>query len=227
MQVVALNRHAAAVEVLIALDDRLTRAGLRALLEREPGVGVVGEAAYAGDAVALAEELQPDVAVVDAGLPQALEATRRIARHSRVLVIGRGDGDDELFGALRAGASGFLVRESGPDELLRAVHCVAGGDALLSPRLTRRLIDELAAQPDVHRPVPERLEELTPREREVMGLVALGLTNQEIAARLVVSPATAKTHVSRAMTKLGARDRAQLVVFAYQAGLVSPRGPAR
>jgi DNA-binding NarL/FixJ family response regulator len=163
---------------------------------------------------------------MDSDLPglDALEATRAVRDlGAQVLVIGAAESDAELFGALQAGAGGFLARDAEPLELLRAVRSLAAGLALLSPRATRRLIDELAARPDAHRPVPERLEELTAREREVMGLVAMGLTNAEIAERLVVSPATAKTHVSRAMLKLHARPRAQLVTLAYQARLVEPR----
>ena len=217
-------------QVLLAHREGLVREGLRALLEREGDVTVVGAASSGEDAVALAAELCPDVVLMDARLPglDVLQATRRIVAEAggvpvNVLILGGDESDDELFGALHAGASGFLVDESEPVELLRAIRSVAEGQALLSPSVARRLIDELASQPDPHRPVPERLEELTAREREVMGLVALGFSNREIAARLVVTPATAKTHVSRAMLKLHAHDRAQLVALAYQTRLVEPR----
>jgi DNA-binding NarL/FixJ family response regulator len=216
--------------VLLAQREGLIRAGLRALLEREGDITVVAAASSGEDAVALAAELRPDVVLMDARLPglDALQTTRRIVAEAggmavNILVFGGDKSDDELFGALHAGASGFLVDDSEPVELLRAIRSVAEGQALLSPSVARRLIDELASQPDPHRPVPERLEELTVREREVMGLVALGFSNREIAVRLVVSPATAKTHVSRAMLKLHAHDRAQLVALAYQTRLVEPR----
>ncbi|HEX4690851.1 MAG TPA: response regulator transcription factor [Solirubrobacteraceae bacterium] len=216
--------------VLLAHHEGLVRAGLRALLEREGDLTVVGAASSGEDVVALAAELHPDVVLMDARLPglDALQATRRIVAEAggapvNVLILGDDENDDELFGALHAGASGYLVDEAEPVELLRAIRSVADGQALLSPSIARRLIDELASQPNPHAPVPERLEELTAREREVMGLVALGFSNREIAARLVVSAATAKTHVSRAMIKLHARDRAQLVALAYQTRLVEPR----
>ena len=218
----------AAIRLLLAHEDGLARAGLRALLEREADVTVVGEVSRGDDAIAVAEELRPDIVLM--GLPlaglDALQATRRLVAcgpRTQVVVLGSGGSDEELFGALHAGASGFVVNEAKPAELLHAIRSVWQGHAVLSPRVTRRLIDELASHPDRHRPIPERLEELTPREREVMGLVAMGLTNREIAERLVVSPATAKTHVSRAMLKLHAHDRAQLVVLAYQTRLVEPR----
>jgi DNA-binding NarL/FixJ family response regulator len=229
-EVLAFNRRTAptraGIRLLLAHEDGLARAGLRALLEREADVTVVGEVSRGDDAVAVAGELRPDIVVM--GLPglDALEATRRLVDGgacTQVLILGSFGSDDELFGAVRAGASGFVVNETKPAELLHAVRSVSEGHAVFSPSVTRRLIDELASQPDHHRPIPERLEELTAREREVMGLVAMGLTNHEIAERLVVSPATAKTHVSRAMLKLHARDRAQLVVLAYQTRLVEPR----
>jgi DNA-binding NarL/FixJ family response regulator len=230
--VIALNPRIAptraAIRLLLAHEDGLARAGLRALLEREADITVIGDASCGDDAVAAAGELRPDVVLMDLELPglDALQATRRLVAggsRTQVVVIGSGGSDDELFGALRAGAGGFVVSETKPAELLHAIRSVAKGDAVLSPSVTRRLIDELASHPDRHRPIPEWLEELTAREREVMGLVAMGLTNREIAERLVVSPATAKTHVSRAMLKLHARDRAQLVVLAYQTRLVEPR----
>jgi DNA-binding NarL/FixJ family response regulator len=230
--VLAFNRRTApprpAIQLLLAHENGLSRAGLRALLERETDVTVVGEVSRGEDAVAVAGELHPDIVMIDLQLPglDALQATRLLVAGgtgTQVLVLGSGASDEALFGALHAGASGFVVNDTRPAELLQAIRSVSEGHAVLSPSVTRRLIDELASHPDRHRPIPERLEELTAREREVMGLAAMGLTNDEIAARLVVSPATAKTHVSRAMLKLHARDRAQLVVLAYQTRLVEPR----
>jgi DNA-binding NarL/FixJ family response regulator len=229
---VAFNRRTtptrAPIQLLLAHQDGLARAGLRALLEREADVTVVGEVSRGDDAVAMAGELRPDIVLMGLELPglDALQATRLLVAAragAHVLILGSSWSDEELFGALRAGASGFVVNETKPAELLHAVRSVSEGHAALSPSVARRLIDELASHPDRHRPIPERLEELTPREREVMALVAMGLTNREIAERLVVSPATAKTHVSRAMLKLHAHDRAQLVVLAYQTRLVEPR----
>jgi DNA-binding NarL/FixJ family response regulator len=230
--VLAFNRRTvperAPIQLLLAHEDGLARAGLRALLEREADVTVVGEVSRGDDAVAVAGDLHPDIVLMGPELPglDALEATRLLVAGdacTRILILGNFGTDDELFGALHAGASGFVVNETKPAELLDAIRSVSAGHAVLSPSVTRRVIDELASQPDRHRPIPERLEELTAREREVMGLVAMGLTNREIAERLVVSPATAKTHVSRAMLKLHAHDRAQLVVLAYQTRLVEPR----
>ena len=235
-ELIVLDRRAARapapVHVLLAYGEGLVRAGFRALLAAEPDLAVCGEAASGEEAVAMAGHLRPDVVLMDFRLPglDALEATRLILAgpgrsQVRVLVVGRCETDEDLFGALRAGARGFLVKDTDADDLLRAVRSVAEGDGLLSPSATRRLIDEFAAQPDLQRPVPEELEELTAREREVMALAAMGLSNGEIAEQLVVSPATAKTHVSRAMGKVGARDRAQLVTLAYQTRLVEPRRP--
>jgi DNA-binding NarL/FixJ family response regulator len=232
--VIALEQRAVAasapIQVLVAYGDMLMRAGVRALLEREPDIAVAAEAASGEDAVALAGELSPEVILMDITLPglDACEATRRILAGAqraqpKVLILGWCKSDEQLFAALRAGASGFLLSDTDPGELPRAVRSVTQGHALLSPSITRRLVDEFAAQPDTSRPSPERLLELTKREREVMALVAIGLSNSEIAARIVVSPATAKTHVSRAMRKLCARDRAQLVALAYQTRLVEPR----
>jgi DNA-binding NarL/FixJ family response regulator len=230
--VLAFKRRTAparvAIRLLLAHGDGLARAGLRALLERDGAVTVVGEVSRGDDVIALARELRPDVVLMGLQLPglDGLQATRLLVAGgagTQVVLLGGCGSDEELFGALRAGASGFLVNETRPAELLQAIRSVSEGHAVLSPSVTRRLIDELASHPDRHRPIPERLEELTTREREVMGLVAMGLTNHEIAERLVVSPATAKTHVSRAMLKLHARDRAQLVVLAYQTRLVEPR----
>jgi DNA-binding NarL/FixJ family response regulator len=226
----APERPAQVISVLLAHGEVLPRAGLRALLEQHQDIGVTGEVAAGEEALAVAKRTRPDLVVVDIGLPGRLDcfaATRAIVDDAElagtgVLVLGRSESDDELFRALRAGASGFLVADSGPGELVRAVRVVAGGEALLSPRVTRRLIREIAAQPDPLRAVPALFEELTAREREVMTLVALGLSNAEVAERLVVSPTTAKTHVSRAMMKLHAHDRATLVTLAYQGGLVEP-----
>jgi DNA-binding NarL/FixJ family response regulator len=218
-----------AIRVLLADGEGLVRAGVRALLEAEADITVTAEAADGEEAVRLAREIRPDVVLMDVGLPglDGLEATRRILAEPRlsaprVLLLSPGESDDQLFDGLRAGASGFMVKDTEPHDLLRALRAVAGGDALLSPSITRRLIEEFASRPDPHRPAPEQLEELTARELEVLELVAMGLTNGEIADRLVVAVATAKTHVSRAMVKLHARDRAKLVALAYQTGFVQP-----
>jgi DNA-binding NarL/FixJ family response regulator len=219
------------IRVLLADDQALMRAGLRVLLESEPDIAVVGEASDGQECLRLAHETRPDVVLMDACMSgvDGVEVTRRIAADEdlaevRVVMLTTFASDRELFGTLRAGAAGFLVKDSDPLEVLRAVRVAAAGDALLSPPAARRLIEEFAAWPERRRSAPDQLDELTDREREVMALVAYGLTNRDIAERLVVSPATAKTHVSRAMVKLHAHDRAQLVVLAYQTGLVAAGG---
>jgi DNA-binding NarL/FixJ family response regulator len=216
------------IRVLVVDDQVLVRAGFRALLDAQADVEVVGEAADGEQAVQLARSLIPDVVLMDIRMPgmDGLEATRIIAGEDeledvRIVILTTFDLDEYVFEALRVGASGFLVKNTEPAELIHAVRAVAAGDALLSPGVTRRLVAQFAQRAKRPQSTPE-LDSLTEREREVMGLVGEGLSNEEIAARLFVSPATAKTHVSRTMVKLGARDRAQLVVFAYESGLVRP-----
>jgi DNA-binding NarL/FixJ family response regulator len=219
------------ISVLLADDQALVRAGFRALLNAEPDIEVVAEAADGIEAVRLAQQTRPDVVLMDIRMPgvDGLEATKRIAADpalagTKVVILTTFELDEYVFEALRTGASGFLVKDTEPVELLRGIRAVAAGDALLSPSVTRRVIGEFATAGGRGRPAapPRELGQLTDREREVMVLVAEGLSNDEIAARLVISPATAKTHVSRTMVKLGARDRAQLVVYAYEAGLIRP-----
>jgi DNA-binding NarL/FixJ family response regulator len=217
------------IRVVLADDQPLVRAGFAMILDAEKDIEVVGEADDGALAVEQVREQLPDVVLMDIRMPgvDGLEATRRIAGDERlaavrVLVLTTFELDEYVFEALRAGASGFLVKHTQPAELIRAVREVARGEALLSPSVTRRLITEFTARPVRPKLVPATMSALTEREREIVALVAQGLTNDEIAAELVLSPATARTHVSRAMVKLHARDRAQLVVFAYQSGLVRP-----
>ncbi|WP_327720428.1 response regulator transcription factor [Streptomyces sp. NBC_00490] len=217
------------IRVALVDDQALMRAGFRALLEAEDGIEVVGEAADGEQGLALVRAEVPDIALVDVQMPvmTGIEATRRIAADPaltgvRVVILTNYGLDSYVFEALRAGASGFLLKDTDPADLLQAIDVVAGGEALLSPSVTRTLIGEFVSRPPDRATAPG-LECLTPREREVTALAARGLTNEEIAAHMVISPFTVKTHVSRAMTKLGARDRAQLVVFAYESGLVRAR----
>jgi DNA-binding NarL/FixJ family response regulator len=216
------------IRALVAHHESLARAGLRALLEAHaiPPVDVVAVAATGDEAVALALELRPDVVVIDGGL-DGVEVTRRIravASEAGVLLMLGDESDAAVFEALRAGAGGLLTTATSSEDLVRAVAAVAAGEALLAPSIARRLIEDLVARPERLRAHPEQLDELTDREREVMALVAAGLSNHQIAERLIISPATAKTHVSRAMVKLHAHDRAQLAVLAYQTGLVFAGG---
>jgi RNA polymerase sigma factor (sigma-70 family) len=216
------------IRVLLADDQALVRAGFRALLDAEPDIEVVGEAGNGIEAIELTRALMPEVVLMDVRMPEldGLAATRAIADDDalskvHVVILTTFEQDEYVFESLKAGASGFLVKDTEPADLVRAVRAVAAGDALLSPGVTRRLIEEYASHAKDARS-SATLDQLTEREREVMALVAEGLSNEEIAQRLFVSPATAKTHVSRAMVKLRARDRAQLVVFAYESGLVRP-----
>ncbi|MFJ3140005.1 response regulator [Streptomyces sp. NPDC102359] len=218
------------IRVLLVDDQPLIRSGFRALLDLEDDIEVVAEAADGQECLVLVKEHQPDVALVDIRMPvmDGIEATRRIAADPalagvHVVMLTNYGMDEYVFEALRAGAAGFLVKDVLPDDFLHSVRVAARGDALLAPTLTRRLIDRYVTQLSPAR-TGRGLESLTAREREAVALAAHGLSNDEIAGRLVISPATAKTHINRAMAKLHARDRAQLVVLAYQCGLVTPRG---
>jgi DNA-binding NarL/FixJ family response regulator len=215
------------IRVLLADDQALVRAGFGVLLASEDGIEVVGEATDGGGAVAMAKEHRPDVVLMDIHMPEVdgLEATRQIVADGelagvRVLILTTFESDEYVFEALRSGASGFVVKDIEPVDLINAVRVVAAGDGLLSPSVTRRLIAEFASQPERTKVTPAALAELTEREREILGHVGRGLSNQQIADELVISPATAKTHVSRVMMKLNAHDRAQLVVIAYETGLI-------
>jgi DNA-binding NarL/FixJ family response regulator len=217
------------IRIVLADDQPLVRAGFTMILGAEDDMTVVGEADDGAGAVALAASTRPDVVLMDIRMPgvDGLAATRQIAADEtlagvKILVLTTFELDEYVFEALRCGASGFLVKHTQPGDLVRAVREVARGEALLSPSVTRRLIAEFTARPPRPALTPVTMSVLTEREREVVALAAQGLTNDEIAAELVISPATARTHVSRAMVKLQARDRAQLVVFAYQSGLVRP-----
>jgi DNA-binding NarL/FixJ family response regulator len=221
------------LSVLIADDQALVRAGFSALVDAEDDLEVCGAAADGEEALRLARELAPDIVLMDVRMPRmdGLEATAAITSDARlaetkVVVLTTFELDEYVFGALRAGASGFLLKDLEAPDLLAAIRVVAEGDALLAPRVTRRLIEAFARSPERTLVSPPTLDELTAREREVLALVGAGLSNGEIADRLVVSPLTAKTHVSRLLMKLGARDRAQLVVVAYESGLVVPGGLA-
>jgi DNA-binding NarL/FixJ family response regulator len=220
------------IRMLIADDQALVRAGFRALLERTGDLDVVGEAVDGLDAVDQARRTRPDVVLMDVRMPKldGIEATRRIGADAtlagtRVIILTTFELDEYVFAALRAGASGFLLKDVDPDELRHAIRVVAGGEALLAPSVTRRLIAEFATRPAPTRDHAARLRLLTDREKEIVAMVGAGLSNEEIAAKLFISPMTVKTHVSRGMLKLHARDRAQLVVFGYESGLVTPPGP--
>jgi DNA-binding NarL/FixJ family response regulator len=221
------------IGVLVAYGDSFARTGLRAVLNTSPDIAVVGCAADGEQALAMARQVQPDVMLLDMVLPgiDGVELTRRLAldrelSRIRVVLLGVSGQDDEVFSSFRAGASGFLLRDVEPTELIAAIRAVAAGEAALSPCLMRRVITEFASRPDPRLHASSRLEELTRREREVVALVAAGLSNDEIAERLVVAPATARTHVSRALCKLRVRDRAGLVTLAYETGLVLARDTA-
>ena len=213
--------------VLIADDDDLMRAGLVELLAGEPEIDIVGHAATGREAVEQTRQLAPDVVLMDVRMPDldGISATRELARAapaSRVLILTTFEQDDYVFGALRAGASGFLLKRTRPEELIAAVHTIAAGDSLLSPSVTRRVIDRMAQQPTPELADQAKLDGLTPREREVLELIARGLSNREIAAALAVEESTIRTHVKRILMKLDLRDRVQAVIFAYETGLNRP-----
>ncbi|MFF5113182.1 response regulator [Streptosporangium sp. NPDC000509] len=211
------------IKIVLADDQALVRAGFRALLDAQPGMTVVAEASDGAQALRLAAEHEPDVVLMDIRMPgmDGLTATREMPAGPKIIILTTFELDEYVFEALRGGASGFLVKDTEPAELIQAVRVVAAGDALLSPGVTRRLIAEYASRAKEPRHARD-LDLLTDREREVLALVGTGMTNDEIAGKLFLSPATAKTHISRTMMKLHARDRAQLVVIAYESGLVRP-----
>ncbi|MFF3437597.1 response regulator [Streptosporangium sp. NPDC002721] len=220
------------IRVLLADDQALVRAGFRSLLARSRDITVAGEAATGDEAVRLAIALQPDIVLMDIRMPDTdgITATHRIVTHSalpgcRVIILTTFDTDENVFAALRAGASGFLTKEVDPGDLRRAVAAVAAGDALLSPGVTRRVVERFAHRQGPASGAEQQLAALTARELEVVRLVALGLSNDEIAGRLVISPLTAKTHITRAIAKLDVRDRVQLVILAYESGLIRPGSP--
>ena len=212
------------IKILIADDQAMVREGFGALLGAQPDMLVVGDAADGAAAVTRSRELRPDVVLMDVRMPvmDGLEATRRLQDGPKVLILTTFDLDDYVYAALRAGASGFLLKDAPAADLINAVRVVAAGEALLAPSVTRRLIAEFAARPAADRPRPVALNALTPRETDVLRLIARGRSNQEIAADLVVAEQTVKTHIGRILAKLGLRDRAQAVVFAYETGLVVP-----
>ena len=215
------------VRVLIVDDDDLMRAGLQAVLSSDDTIDVVGEAADGSDAVDAVRRTQPDVVLMDVRMPRldGIAATREVLAASpdvKVVILTTFEDDDYVFGALDAGASGFLLKRTKPEDLIAGVHTIAAGDSLLSPSVTRTVIDRMARRPLAGRTAPKRLAELTPREREVLELVARGLSNEEIAAALVIEETTVKTHVKRILAKLRARDRVQAVIFAYEAGIARP-----
>jgi len=218
------------INVVIVDDEQLVRAGLRMILDAEPDIEVVGEAGDGAEAVGLVERLDPQVVLMDIQMPvmNGIEATERIAaldreESSRVLILTTFDLDEYVYQSLQAGASGFLLKRTPADELVRGIRVVAGGDALLEPSITRRLLETFATRGPASAADTRTLEELTDREREVLGLIARGMSNGEIAAELYLSEGTVKTHVKRIFSKLGVRDRAQAVVFAYEVGLVEPQ----
>jgi len=222
------------ISVVVADDQGVVRAGCRALLTAEPDIDVLGEAVDGASAVALARETRPDVVLMDIRMPgmDGIEATWAITADPalarvRVLILTTFEIDEYVFEAIRAGASGFLVKDAEPEDLVRAVRVVAAGEALLSPGATRRLLAEFASRPERRAATPASLQVLTQRERDVLVAIADGASNDEIAGRLVISPATVRTHITRVLFKLGARDRAQLVVMAFEAGLVAPGRPVR
>jgi DNA-binding NarL/FixJ family response regulator len=216
------------IRLVVADDEAMVRAGLRMVLETEPDIAVVGEAADGEEAVAVVRRCDPYVVLMDIRMPRldGIAAARRlleVGARARVLMLTTFNEDDYLYAALRAGTSGFLLKEAPPEQLVDAVRVVAAGDALLAPAVTRRVIEEFARSAPPAQP-PPALGELTPRETEVLRLLGRGLSNAEIAAELIISDATAKTHVGRVLMKLGLRDRAQAVVFAYEAGIVRTGG---